>query len=302
MALDKISSYSLHQSTLGDINKTMVTLAKQQMQISSGNVAQYFSEMPGNVQQYLSLDASIARSTQYLNDNTLIQTRIDATNTSLTSIIDNITNLKSLISSRLTGGTSTDGFQVQLQGVWQNLTGQLNNQVGGQYLFSGAKIDTPAVDTSSFPTTVIEGVPDTSYYRGSHQDITARPQDSTTLTYNIRADEPAFQKVFAALAMASTSDVEKDNAMLQEAYDLAESGLEGIISLQAKNNANKVTMITINQSHTSMKLYWQGVKETIGNTDIVAVSTQVAINEGILQASFQAFSKINSLRLSDYLS
>ena len=60
-------------------------------------------------------------------------------------------------------------------------------------------------------------------------------------------------------------------------------------------------MTNINTRHGSFKLYFLGVKEEIGNADLVSVSTQVAINQGILQASFQAFAKINSLKLADFL-
>ncbi len=77
--------------------------------------------------------------------------------------------------------------------------------------------------------------------------------------------------------------------------------LQGIIAAQATVNANKVQLTNIDTNLASSKLYWQGIQQGIGNTDVVSVSTQVAINQGILQAAFQAFAKISSLRLSDFL-
>lgn len=298
--IDNVSSYMLHQSTLRDITRTQNELAKQQMQLSSGNNSQYFSEMAGQVNQYLSLDASMARTSQYLADNTVIGSRLDATSSSLGQVITQIQSLQSLISSRRTGTSNDAAFATQLDGLWQNITAQLNVSVSGQFIFSGTKLDTPAVSTT-FPTLRVDGVPDTGYYQGSSYDLTARPQDNTVLQYNVRADAPGFQKVFAALAMAKTANNGGSDQQFEMAYDMAAAGLKDLIATQANVNANKVTLNNINQNHSTQQLYWKGIKEQIGNTDILAVSTQVSVNEGILQAAFQAFAKINSLRLSDFL-
>ncbi len=66
-------------------------------------------------------------------------------------------------------------------------------------------------------------------------------------------------------------------------------------------NSNKVALSNTNTNLQTFQLYWKGVQENIGNTDLVSVSTQVAVDQGILQAAFQAFAKINSLHLSNFL-
>ena len=128
-----------------------------------------------------------------------------------------------------------------------------------------------------------------------------RADDNTEITYNVRADDPAIQKIFAGLALAQKGHDNESDEELAKAYDLVAQGLDGVISAQSIVNQNKVAIDNINTRHDSFKLYFQGVKEEIGNADLVSVSTQVAINQGILQASFQAFAKINSLKLSDFL-
>lgn len=301
MAMDNVSSYMLHQSTLRDITRTQNELGKQQMQLSSGNNSQYFSQMSGQVQQYLSLDASMARTEQYLSDNTVIGSRLDATSSALGQVVSQIQNLQSLISARRTNSSNDAAFMTQVEGLWQNITAQLNVSVSGQFIFSGTKLDTPPVQANNFPTLRIDGQPDDSYYRGSAHDLTARPQDNTVLQYNVRADAPGFQKVFAALAMSKTANTNGNDEQFEMAYELAADGLKDLIATQATVNANKVTLNNINTNHSAQSLYWKGMKEEIGNTDVLAVSTQVAINQGILQAAFQAFAKINSLRLSDFL-
>lgn len=301
MTVNKVSTYSLFQSTIKDINRVQNDLTEAQIQLSSGNKSQDFAGIADQSQQYLSLDATLARINRYLNNNKVIESRIDTTNTVLDQVIGNITSLQSLLSQRLSGVSNSDAFEVQVEGIWETLVGQLNTNVAGQYIFSGSKVNSPAVDADTFPSLNEYGVPDSDYYLGSTQDLVVRPQDNSTLTYNVRADADAFQKIFAGLSMARDGNAGNNNTVLKDAYDLIQQGLQGVVAIQATVNANKVAIGETNKNHETLKLYWQGLQESIGNTDVLSVSTEVAVNQGILQASFQAFAKINSLRLSDYL-
>lgn len=276
-------------------------LTDAQIQISSGNKSQDFAGIADQTQQFLSLDGTLARINRYINNNKVIESRVDTTNTVLDQVRSSLTTLQSLISQRLSGVGNNEAFGLQVESIWKTLTSQLNTTVAGQYIFSGSKVTAPAVDTANFPTLNQYGIPDDDYYLGSQQDLVVRPQDNSTLTYNVRADAEAFQKVFAGLALAREGDATNDDTILRDAYNFVQQGLQGVIAVQATVNANKVTLLEINQSHETLKLYWQGLQESIGNTDVLSVSTKVAVNQGILQASFQVFSKINALRLSDYL-
>ena len=301
MAISNVSTYTVLQTTLNDVSKVETDLTNEQEQLSSGNKSQDFTGMSAQVQQYLSLDNVLTKTNQYLTDNQIVETRINGTSTALTQIINAATSLQNLVAQRLTGVSNNAAFGTQINGLWQQIAGQLNTNVDNQYIFSGTKTNTPAVDSTNFPTLQKVGVPDAGYYQGSQQDMTAHPQDSTSVTYNARADAPGFQQLFAGLAMAQLGDSANNTAYLTQAENLVQSGLQGIIGIQATVNSNSAQFSTIDKNLNNQKLYLQGIQQSIGNTDIVAVSTQVAINQGILQAAFQAFAKISGLRLADYL-
>ncbi len=178
--------------------------------------------------------------------------------------------------------------------------GQLNTNVSGQYLFSGSATTTPPVK-NTFPTLQQSGQPDLGYYQGNQQDLTTRVDDNTVITYNVRADASGFQDLFAGLAMAQQGDQNNNTADLQQAETLVQQGIAGITSLQATVGTTAQQLTTSDTNLGNQKLYYQGLQESIGNTDVVSVSTQVAENQGILQAAFEAFAKITSLQLSNYL-
>jgi flagellar hook-associated protein 3 FlgL len=301
MAVNGISTFQVFQQTLNDVTKVQTELTQQQGQLSSGNKSRDFAGIANQLQQYMSLSESISKSDQYLNDNQILIERLDTTSSILNQLITTATELNSLISQRRTGVQSNGAFNLQLDGKWQIIASQLNTSSAGRYLFSGTKVDSPAVDTVNFPTLVVPGVPDKSYYLGSDQDITAQADDNVSLVYNVRADELGFQKIFAGLALARQANDQNSDQLFQDAYAFIQEGVLDIVSVRAKVDANKVSITDVNKSHESFKLYWQGLQESIGNTDILSVSTEVAVNQGILQAAFQAFAKINSLRLSDFL-
>ncbi len=302
MSVGRISTYALHQTTLKDASKAQVNLADLQQQLSSGAKSQDFAGLGGNKsEQFLLLENKIAKTDLYLDNNTIVGTRIDSTDTILGQVIDTATNLKNLISQRRNAASNTAAFPDSLKGAWQALVSQLNTSLEGRYIFGGTRTDTPPVNSKDFPTLQEDGVPDDNYYNGSKQDIAVRADDNTEMTYNVRADDSGIQQIFAGLAMAMKGHDEGSDVDLSKAYDLVEQGLNGVIATQSVVNQNKVALNDINTRHQSFKLYFQGVKEEIGNADLVSVSTEVAINQGILQASFQAFAKINSLKLSDFL-
>jgi flagellar hook-associated protein 3 FlgL len=295
MSVSTVSTYAVFQSTLSDVNKVESDLTNEQMQLSSGNASQTFAQMNGQTQQYMSLNDTIAKTTQYLNSHAPIEASVNTTSSILQQVISTANSLQGLVSQRMSGVATNAAFSTQVDGIWQQVVSQLNTSVAGQYLFSGTRTNTPPVNTQNFPTLQQPGVADSSYYNGNQQDLTVR------IGYNVRADAPGFQKIFAGLALAKQGDAANSTSILQQAEDMVSAGLKDITSMQSKVAANASQLATSDANLTNSKLYWKGLQESIGNTDVVSVSTQVAVNQGILQAAFEAFSKITSLQLSNYL-
>jgi flagellar hook-associated protein 3 FlgL len=300
--IGRISTFAIHQSTLRDASRTQEELANLQIQLSSGLKSQSFTGIADQTEQFLGLESKMSRTKLYKDNNAVVATRLETTDNVLGQVIETVTSLRNLIIQRRNGAVQdTLAFDQQIDGLWRSLVSELNTTLEGRYMFSGTRTDSPPVSDTDFPTLEEPGVPDDGYYLGSSDNISLRADETITITYNVRANEPGFQKVFAALATAKEGH-DTDNAdLLKSAYELVDKGLNEIISTRARVNSNKLSLDELVDRQGSLILYWQGVKEEIANTDMVSVSTQVAINQGILQASFQAFGRINSLRLSDYL-
>lgn len=301
MAVARISTYALHSRTMLDVNRTQSELFDLQNQISSGFKTDNFAGLQGSVEHFTSLSAKMDKAKVYQDGNSLALTRIKATNVALENIIDSVDEMENLIVLRRNpAGNQQLVFAQQLKNLRDTFVGDMNSSAGGRYLFGGTKTNMPPVAVPQ-PSPVVPGTPDNGYYQGSAEDYVVRAQDNVLLSFNVRADDPAFQKIFAGIDMALRADASGRDTEFATAYTLVRKGLDEVIALQAQTNADQVNIEKINERHESMELYWKGVTENIIKTDILGASTKVAVDQGILQASFQTFARINTLRLSDYL-
>ncbi len=301
MTIQRISTYSVHQSTLRDTSKTQSELAKLQGQLSSGYKTDRFVGIDKQVEQYIGLDAKIRKTDIYIENNAVVLSRLNTTQVTMEKLIDVTNDIQNLMVQRRNPALAKNiNFKERLNALRTTAVSLLNTTFEGRFIFGGTRTDTPPVSDTVIPP-ITEGVPDAGYYKGSTENLKARTQDNFDIEYNVRADDAGFQKMFAAIDLGLKGDTENSDVKISNAIKLAQEGLSDINAAQTKVNSNIVTVNDINDRHNDLKLYWKGVQEDVIKTDIISVSTAVSINQAILQASFQAFAKINQLKLSDYL-
>ena len=302
MAVGRVSSYVMQQITLKNAAGVQSTLADLQTQLSSGMKSQTFAGLGSQSEQFLALENKLARTKVFDENNKVAESRLNTTATAIDQIITTATDAKNLVLLRRNQSSAASlPFAQQIESYYKTIAGQLNTNSEGRYLFSGSQTDTPPLDVSKFPELDAQNKLKPGFYKGSQQNILTKVDESIDMTLNVRADAPGFQKILQGLALAKQGDASKNDAELAQAYDLINAGVKEVTDSQAAVNANKVILKEIGDRLTSMQLYWKSLKEEIGNTDMLAATTLVSINQGVLQASFSAFSKINNLKLSDFL-
>lgn len=302
MALERVSTYGTQQAVVRDFTSGQLRLANLQNQISSGYKASTYDELDGQVEQLSSLNDRIQSAKNYQESNTLILSRLKTTSKALDQTISIADNIKNLIVLRRSPNGDSLAFSQQMESLKKQLAATLNTNTEGRFIFGGTRTDTPPV-TDPIPPTRETGTPDAGYYQGSAADVTARIDDGNEVTYNVRADDEGFQKLFAGIfeGLSGDSGSSGSDATLAHAYDLVQSGISRLTQVQATVNANVINVQQVNQKHAALETYYKGVAEEISKTDVLAASTQVSIEQGVLQATFQIFSRISNLRLSDFL-
>jgi flagellar hook-associated protein 3 FlgL len=301
--ITRISTYAVHQRSLSDFNSVQARIVDVQGQISSGIKARDFSGLNGQVEQFVGLEATMRKSKAYINANEESISRVQTTRNAVASSINIIDDIENYLTLRRNPANADNiAFQEQIRSMRVALAKELNTNFSGRFLFGGTRTDVPPVITEpAIPEAYDPGVPDTAYYQGSEENIIIRPQDNFETELSVRADDPAFQKIFSAISQALEGDTADDDRILADAMDLLQQGKEEVIALQTRLDAQIVDLRDINERHNSTFLYLKGVTEDIANTDIVEASTQIALDQAVLNASFQAFATVTRLRLTDFL-
>lgn len=299
--LTRVSTYSMHQSTMSDVMRLQSSLAGLQNQISSGLKTDTFQGMDGQVETFVQVEAKMQKTKTLLDNNTIITSRLQTTDTVMSAVIDLADDFQDLLIQRQ-NPASGDAlqFDVSARGILKSIAAQLNVSQEGRYLFSGTKTDTPPINENT-PPPLLSGFPDDSYYQGNNDDLYARVQENFEVQYNVRANDPAFQKLFAAIHEGIEGADGDNQANLTNATQMVTEAIDGLIAIRAKVQQDMVNVEEINERHEQLNLYWKGFSEKIIKTDLLSASTEVAMGEAILQASFTSFSKLNQLRLTDFL-
>lgn len=300
--ISRISTYATHQRSLSDFNTVQSRLVNLQGQISSGIKAQDFKGLNGQVEQFTGLEATMRKSKLYIENNAESISRMQTTRNAVAGSIDVIDNMENLMTLRRNPANAENiAFPEQLRNMRISLGKELNINFGGRFLFGGTRTDVPPVIDEPIPEAITPGVPDKSYYQGAEENIIIRPQDNFELELDIRADDPAYQKIFSAVSLALKAHDARDDEGLARAMDLLQEGKEEVIALQTRLDGTITDIQDISERHNSTFLYLKGVTEDIAKTDVVEASTLLALDQAVLTASFQAFSTVNNLRLVDFL-
>lgn len=298
MGVTRVGNIALYNNTLTDITSTQKRLAELQEQISSGIKSHTFAGLNGQVEQYTLLEAKLRLTTSQIEGNQLNISRINTADQAMAQAIEIADKMEDLIvqARNATIGTTVD-MPAIMKDYLKDLQQALNINFEGRYLFGGTSTATAPVEN------IFAGPAGTNagYYTGAEHDIVYRRDERTEYNFPIRADDPSFQKIIAAAKLAIDGFTANSSDVMGAALDLMQDGQRDLNVARARVNSTAISLEDTNEQLGSLKLYWKGVTEEVGKTDLLAASTEVANHEAVLQAAFAVFARLSQLRLTDYL-
>ena len=154
-------------------------------------------------------------------------------------------------------------------------------------------------NSSCHPATF--GLPDAGYYQGDSVELTARIDESVTITYGMTADRFAFQQTLAALKAAIEADSTGDTSLLSTALSLTDSAIQTLAGYRTEIGADLEAIEAADQRNNDFLLFVEGAISDIENVDIPATVAQLATEQTILQASYLTLAQMGRLSLVDFL-
>ena len=301
MVATRVSTFAVHQSLLTDYQKVNSDLADLQRQVSSGRIARRFEELDGSVERVNALENKLQNIEQNIDSNTVITGRLGNMSKAVGDIIEVADDMQSLIVLAQSATIEQYPiFEQDMTNKLKQLAALLNTNIGGRYLFSGTKTNTQPVIQPPPPNVDI-GVPDDGYYLGDNEVLTARVTENLLLDYGVNANNIAFQEIISTALTAIEGFQNADPIRVSEAQGL---GLQASDDLNAVRSSIELNITIINDANDFLRSVDTATRSAYNEeiaTDLVAVSTSVAINESILQATFSTFTRVAQLTLADYL-
>jgi flagellar hook-associated protein 3 FlgL len=300
----RVDTLSLQKNMVRDINNAQSRLAKLQRQISSGSLANVFADIgtAGKVEQVSSLQASVVKFGKFIENNKVVQGRISATEVAIDQIYDVMDGFrKSLTLKRSSSGDSLDIKQLA-QGALGQISNSLNLYFEGRYIFAGTSTNQQPIGDIINESNVINNQNTTSYYQGDDNNIYVNVSDNLVISYNIKANDPAFVNAIAAFHQAIDGQNDNNNdATFAVAMDNLTDALRSVANLKSQLRSNSNTIDQENDSHSTIIRYFNENISDVMDTDETQAVLEAKSNEIVLMAIYQTFAKLSQLSFVHYM-
>ncbi len=182
---------------------------------------------------------------------------------------------------------------------------------------------TPTVTAGTLSATnTIGTISATSYYRGDNVSLTHRASDTRSFEFNTNAIDPAFEKAIRGMMLILQGEYGTEGGLDQninrvgEALFLMDDSLNrtnaspppfgdeldsNIEELEIELGFRAVLIDDIKNSNDQIIGYLEGSIADVENIDELDTITRLLDNQRVLEASFQTFSRIRQLSLTNFI-
>jgi flagellar hook-associated protein 3 FlgL len=301
----RVATFSASARMLATTLGTQARMNELLIQQATGKISTDYGGLGSSAGRLVNVEVSKARAEAFAKAASLSGDRVEVMYDACGSIVDVLTELRAKISQATgtldaTGGQAINAVAAELM---EEAASLMNTQFEGRYLFAGSRVDTKPVDLaalaaqSTAPTTA-----DTSYYVGDDAITSVRVSNDDVIEYGVTAADPAFEKTLRVFNLVSNMSVSPlDTAALTEASSLVLDALDSMTAVQTMLSLDARALERAEQNQLDFVDNAAAMASTLGEVDIAAVAASLSTYEAQLQASYSAISKIQSLRLVDFL-
>jgi flagellar hook-associated protein 3 FlgL len=298
----RVATFAVTDQMVASALRTEATMANMQVQEASGLKSGYLADYGADTQHIVNLQVSVTRAQSYIDAATLADSKTEVMYSAIGQVSDVVTSLRTALSAATTGSSTETASAISTaQQLLQQMGGILNTQYDGQYVFSGAKTSTAAVDLSSFASGAgsLTGT-DTSYYQGDDELASVRVSGTQSVSYGVTADNPAFEEVMRVLKFVANSS-SLSTSDINDALKVVDSAVDDVATVQAKLSSASAQITTAQSAQSEFMSYAQSLGTDLSSVDVAAVTAQLSTYQAQLTASYTAISKVQSLNLASYL-
>lgn len=298
----RVATFSQTNQMVSSAMRTESTMANMQIQEASGIKSSYLAGYGADTQHIVNLQVSVTRAQSYIDAATLANSKTEVMYSAVGQVSDVVTSLRTALSAATAGSNNAVSSAISTaQQLLQQMSGILNTQYDGQYVFSGADTTTAAANLSTFSTGAGNlTTADTSYYQGDSEIAGVKVSDSQTVKYGVTADNPAFEQVLRVLKYVANSST-LTSSDITNALSVVDTATDAVASVQAKISSAAAQITTAQSAQSEYQSFAENLNINLSSVDVAAITAQLSTYQAQLTASYTAMAKVQSMNLANYI-
>ncbi|MFQ1000329.1 flagellar hook-associated protein FlgL [Modestobacter sp. SSW1-42] len=311
----RITQRSLAVTSLQGLNRNMDAISKLQAQLTSGKTINKPSDDPTGTNAAMQTRQELAGAVQYARNISDGLGQLDATDSALRSMINQVQRVRDLTVQASNAGAqspaSRSAVQVEVVGLRQSLIGLANTTVQGQPLFGGVTSGSAAYDTTGVyqgfgGTSTVPVIPVTrqvSEEDSIRVDITGPEAFGETRPAMTDADGrtvPATRDLFTLVADIADHAVSDPDALAGDLRDL-DLALDRMTKAAADIGSRTNRIETAKQVNADLQLSLTSRSADIENVDLAKTIMNLTMQQTGYEAALGATAKAIQPTLLDFL-
>jgi flagellar hook-associated protein 3 FlgL len=298
----RITQRAVTLTSLQGLNSNLAALAKMQQQLTSGKTISQPSDDPTGTNTSMITRQGMAGVTQQARNISDGSTFLDATDSALQDILDQVQRVRDLTVQALNTGSqdtnSNQAIATEVTGVRQSMLGQANQVVQNRPLFGGVTSGSKAYDDTGAYVGVggANGIP--------VKPITRRVSDVETIRADITGPEafgdPASGKDLFSVVSNIAAHVGDTTALTADLADL-DKVMDGMKTALADVGTRQARMETAANVNSSQQLTLQTQLQNTENVDMPKTIMNMQMQQVGYQAALSVTAQSLQKTLVDFL-
>jgi flagellar hook-associated protein 3 FlgL len=298
----RITHRAVTQTALLGLNSNLSAVTKLQQQLTSGKLISTPSDSPTGTNKALQIRQDQAAVEQFARNISDGQSWLDATDTALTTVINQVHRVRELTGRAANEGTmsaaSREAIAVEVDALRDSLLGVANSTINGRPLFGGVTTGSVAYDRDSGDYV---GAPPTA--GGADLGITRRVSNADQVRIDITGVE-AFGPQGADLfdVVDGIADhVRNDYSALAGDLEALDVALDRLLSATSSIGARSARMESAGQVNLDMQLTLASQLVDVEDIDLARTIMDLNQSEVGYKAALQATAQVIQPTLVDFL-
>lgn len=329
----RVTNRMLANNFLGDMRTNLTNLQKLQTQLSTGKEISKPSDDPFKVSRSMQLSSQISANEQYNNNIKDTSNWLDATDTALNQLTNNLQRVRELVVSAGNAAYGSDERQAikdELNQRIEEISQVLNTNFDGKYLFGGTKVTSKPLGTKTDVNgnSVIyqSGKNGTELFDGSTDEANVNDQinmlsgkmsveisQGVTMDYNVttseifnftneNGDPVNLNDVLSSIVTnldTNTPDAQKEltTSNLQGITD----GISNLLKIRAEVGAKQNRMESAQEKNETENYNMTEVLSKTEDIDVTEKVMEYSVMQTVYMASLQTSAKVIQPSLLDYI-